>query len=124
MTKEEILDYVVNSPENTNRMVLSDMLNELVSSSGGGVTVVHYSGDAGHLDITAEELLAAAKSSYTILVFASDTEETAMPLVHAYKYENSYMFVFGTEIEQAYSKFTANSGSDFPAEGGGGEPGL
>lgn len=36
MTKEEILDYVMDTPENTNRMVLSDMLDEFSSSSGGG----------------------------------------------------------------------------------------
>lgn len=36
MTKEEILDYVVNSPENTNRRVLNDMIDELVNSSSGG----------------------------------------------------------------------------------------
>lgn len=34
MTKEEILDYVMNTPDNTNRMVLSDMLDSF--SSGGG----------------------------------------------------------------------------------------
>jgi hypothetical protein len=36
MTKEEILNYVMNTPENTNRMVLNDMLDKLVNSSGGG----------------------------------------------------------------------------------------
>ena len=36
MTKEDILNYVMNSPENTNRMVLSDMLDEFNSSGGGG----------------------------------------------------------------------------------------
>lgn len=35
MTKEEILEYVMNTPENTNRLVLNDMLNELINSSGG-----------------------------------------------------------------------------------------
>lgn len=35
MTKEDILDYVMNTPNNTNRMVLSDMLDEFNSGSGG-----------------------------------------------------------------------------------------
>lgn len=35
MTKEEILDYAMNTPNNTNRMVLNDMLDELQTSSGG-----------------------------------------------------------------------------------------
>ena len=116
MTKEEILDYVMNSPENTNRMVLNDMLNEL-QTGGGGATVVHCNWDTGILDMTAEELLTAAKSSFTVLVFASDTEESAMPLVSAHKLGDSYTFVFGTEIEQAYAAFTADSGSDYPVEG-------
>jgi len=34
MTKEEILNYVMDTPENTNRMVLSDMLDEF--NTGGG----------------------------------------------------------------------------------------
>lgn len=33
MTKEEILNYVMNTPENTNRMVLNDMLDKLVNSN-------------------------------------------------------------------------------------------
>ena len=36
MTKEEILNYVMDTPDNTNRRVLSDMLDEFTSSSGGG----------------------------------------------------------------------------------------
>lgn len=36
MTKEEILDYITSTPENANRRVLSDMIDELISSSGGG----------------------------------------------------------------------------------------
>ena len=33
MTKEEILEYVLNTPENTNRAVLSDMLDQYNSGS-------------------------------------------------------------------------------------------
>lgn len=36
MTKEEILDYVDNSPQNTNRNVLGSMLDQFSKSSGGG----------------------------------------------------------------------------------------
>lgn len=39
MTKEEILDYVMNTPNNTNRMVLNDIIDELVNSSSGGASV-------------------------------------------------------------------------------------
>ena len=109
----------VTSDDNGDVLTVVDGAWGKAAPGGGGATVVHYSGDTTHLDMTAEELLAAAKSSFTILVFVSDTEETAMPLVYAYRFENSYTFVFGTEIEQAYAVFTADSGSGYPDEGGG-----
>lgn len=37
MTKEEILSYVMESPEDTNPSVLRDMLNRLDTSSGSGL---------------------------------------------------------------------------------------
>ena len=37
MTKDEILEYATQSPQNTNRAVLSGMLDALVESEGGGV---------------------------------------------------------------------------------------
>lgn len=40
MTKEDILDYVMNTPNNTNRMVLSNMLDELQVSSGSNCLIV------------------------------------------------------------------------------------
>ena len=36
MTKEEIIDYVINTPENTNKYVLSSMLDELNSGESSG----------------------------------------------------------------------------------------
>jgi hypothetical protein len=42
MTKEDVLNYVMNTPENTNRMVLSDMLDKLANSGdkGGSSTLI------------------------------------------------------------------------------------
>lgn len=36
MTVDEIMEYVMTTPENTNASVLKDMLDQLASSSGGG----------------------------------------------------------------------------------------
>ena len=36
MTKQDIIDYVMTTPHNTNRAVLSDMLNQLAEGGGGG----------------------------------------------------------------------------------------
>ena len=58
MTKEEILNYVMDTPNNTNRMVLGDMIDELVnsSSSGGGGLVVTWDGGSDYLDKTWQEI--------------------------------------------------------------------
>lgn len=40
MTKEDILNYVMDTPENTNRMVLNDMIDELVNSSGSNTSLI------------------------------------------------------------------------------------
>lgn len=36
-TKDEVFNYVMHSPENTNPAVLGSMLNGLESESGGGI---------------------------------------------------------------------------------------
>lgn len=40
MTKDEIIDYVLNSPENTNPNILKGMLDQLDSGSGESVTYI------------------------------------------------------------------------------------
>lgn len=36
MTKDKIINYIMNTPENTNKYVLDSMLDELSNSNGGG----------------------------------------------------------------------------------------
>ena len=38
MDKEKVIQYVMDSPENTNPAVLSSILNELISKSGGSIS--------------------------------------------------------------------------------------
>lgn len=40
MTKEQILDYVMETPGNTNRNVLKSMLNSFSDGSGSGITII------------------------------------------------------------------------------------
>lgn len=40
MDKQQIIDYVMNSPANTNKMVLSDMLDGITQGGGGSADVV------------------------------------------------------------------------------------
>lgn len=73
MDKDKILDYVMNSPENTNRAVLSSMLDSM--SSGGGndesIFIIKglYSGNTiSNPSKTFEEMLEAYNSG-KLLVF-------------------------------------------------------
>lgn len=64
MTKEEILDYVVNSPENTNRRVLNDMIDELMSSSGGGGGLIISAQESG-VTVTLEKTWAEINAAFS-----------------------------------------------------------
>lgn len=75
MTKEEILDYVSQTPENTNRMVLSDMLDEFSSGSSSGGLVVHETESSGvyTLDKTWKEIYdAMAEGTPVVIIRAND----------------------------------------------------
>ena len=88
MTKEEILDYVVNSPENTNRRVLSDMLDEFNSGSGGGggssVLIVKITSDNNWenftCDKTFDEILAASNSLVPIFGYVGNETDGYGPV--------------------------------------------
>ena len=67
MTKEDILDYVMNTPNNTNRMVLSDMLDEFNSGSGGGVFLI-VEGNNYTLNKTWKEIYDAATSGLVPII--------------------------------------------------------
>ena len=65
MTKEEILNYVMDTPENTNRAVLNDMLNELQTSGGAtAFTVTFTPTDADWTTFTADKTLAEVLAAY------------------------------------------------------------
>ena len=57
MSSEEILDYVMNTPGNTNYAVLKSMLNELENSGGGGTVkpfIIEY--NFSYTDKTFDEI--------------------------------------------------------------------
>ena len=41
MDKNDIIEYVMNTPHNTNKAVLSSMLNQLAEDGGSGSNIVH-----------------------------------------------------------------------------------
>ena len=90
MTKEEILDYVMNTPENTNRMVLSDMLDELQTGGGSGGLVVETEWEAPeYLDnayfkstTLGTDLRAAIMSGQHVIVHIPGNESYGAPEVY------------------------------------------
>lgn len=87
MTKNEILDYVMNTPDNTNRMVLSDMLDSFSSGSSSGGLVVHVTLEAGAsvFDKTWQEIHDAMEAGTSVLVVVPPAEEdepsTVFPVI-------------------------------------------
>lgn len=77
MDDEEIIDYVMNTPENSNPNVLRSMLEELEGSSGGGspgsnVFVLHANVIQDNVspvfEETLDDLLAAVRADKTVFV--------------------------------------------------------
>lgn len=82
-TKEEIFDYVMHSPENTNPAVLGSMLNGLESESGGGIeyfdiTYTCEEGGEPSIDKTSTQILSAYNSGKVVrlIVPAGNQVET------------------------------------------------
>jgi hypothetical protein len=96
MTKEEILDYITSTPENANRRVLSDMIDELISSSGGGgssLVPVTLTAGFGGLNITAtvsaSEVMEGLANGTRYEVFYSEDGATPPFLVGELKLDTS-----------------------------------
>lgn len=102
MTKEEILDYVMNSPENTNRVVLSDMLNELVNSStGGGGLVVNLSED-GVFDKTWKEIYDVISAGASVFLKYPDDTDPQFGIEKKMEPVASIFHDTGTETSKQY----------------------
>lgn len=89
MTKEEILNYVMDTPENTNRMVLNDMLDEFNSSgSDMNALIVHVVQDAAYagprLDKTWQEIYDVMSVGGTVVVCMEEFNFAAQILTATY----------------------------------------
>jgi hypothetical protein len=125
MTKEEILDYVTNTPENTNRLVLNDMIDELINAapSGSGATIVPLTksgGGGGAISYTstvdAQTLWAAANSGpviFKVTATEADPADEVYALTYAEKGTEIYMFYISS-INSGI-ELGAGSGSDYPS---------
>lgn len=84
MTKEDILNYVMNSPENTNRMVLSDMLDSFSSNGGGGhqIPATWSNGSVMLGEISVDDFIE----------ICSDVEQNATPCYLAIDYGGGHIY--------------------------------
>ena len=68
MDKNDIIDYVTETPGNTNRAILGSMLDSFASSGGGGGSasnfVVTFNGDRQSGSWTSDKTFADVKSAY------------------------------------------------------------
>jgi len=98
MDKETILNYVMNTPENTNRAVLSDMLDEFSNSGGNGnsvsaliVHVVEEENEAPRMDKTAGEIVDAMPLAFVYQEGVVDEDEDEAVL-HTYEQLTYYVY--------------------------------
>jgi len=117
MTKEEILNYVMDTPENTNRAVLSDMLDEFNTSSSNGANAliinIEKDGDTYTTDKTAREIIDAMPLVYVLetgivdkyaVSFYTELDEYGTALD-----DSGYMFYVSGNM------FTAATLDDYPS---------
>lgn len=122
---EEIIDYVMKTPENTNGNILREKLQKM-GGSGGGVMVVHAADteidgfSAKILDKTAGEIIAAAKTGYVVLDMYNGTEEGSymMPFTTVWFDTKSEELVIGFGGFGQGGSFlgTASTENDYPVD--------
>lgn len=113
---EEIINSVMQSPENTNPNVLRSQLQGISGGSSGGVFVVNITGDSpshAAFDKTASEVFAAKQTMPVVVTMTFNGATVFGDLVIAVKQETNYTFfayVGGTDL----NKFTATSDDSYP----------
>lgn len=141
VTKEEILDYTTNTPENTNRNVLSSMLNEYGSGGSGEgpllVNIVYENpstqtkgplrvGAGPWLDAASLDIFTAAQTR-GVIVHEHFDEDVDMPGTDAYSPLSSAMrletngtvtYRFACLVEGAATNFTGAADA-YPKRGNG-----
>ena len=97
MEKEQVMDYVMYSPENTNPAILGNMLDSIESDGGAEEGVLLYEGD--------HEI----SSTATAIYFDAQTSSLCLPD----GYERSlYKVYFGDNIQYCYVSSVGTSSID------------
>lgn len=112
MTKKEILDYITETPGNTNRAVLGDMLDSFEGGSGGGgAEPLIVKLNVGTLDKTWQEIYDA----FPNVVFDSGNAEVGLyqrnAICRVSGFGNEYQVVMSDDVI-----YKATSTSGYPKE--------
>ena len=121
MDKEDIVNYVMDNPDNTNPAVLRDMLNQLNSGGGSGLTIpASYENDTFTLNKTFKEINdvistggnavinytddQGVTSNYTVIGTIVDESSIEYPVysVKAFNINGSGTHSFGTNNQTSY----------------------
>lgn len=109
MTKNEVLDYVMLSPANTNRAVLSDLLNEFAAgNSGNGSFIIDVSYDDENdeyvLNKTIEEIIQAVSNGFIPII---RDEFTLYQCIGANVEDFDFSFICIVEAQQDVLEYAA-----------------
>ena len=126
MTKQEIIDYVTTTPQNTNRRILAQQLDSLDGGGSGGlhVTISYDQGAGVHsASHTVEEIYEAVKTGPVTGVYISDGSESRKMLtlssvrVSSYDSDNNSATFFCPAVGRNSTDFTCCEAYVIDADG-------
>lgn len=114
---EEIINSVMQSPENTNPNVLRSQLQGISGGSGGGAFVVGVDPETEALDKTAREIMDAMPQK-SVCIYVNSPSVTAFAELTEFMHRDGspYEFTFGKNMNSYY----CSSENDYPTQNGSG----
>ena len=110
---DDIINYIMENPDNTNPNVLRSMLENYSKSDSGALVVNVTLGEGGHfiMDKTAGNVYAAAQTGLVIVHYVN----IYAPLIYAERLKSGeYEFYIVKASDWAPGVFTAAESTDYP----------
>ena len=117
MTKEEILNYVMDTPKNTNRMVLNDMLDEFSNSSSPAGGLVININEADSMDKTWKEIHDAFSTGQSVIASEVDGQ-FLYSIMGVYTRSDTYEVILASPNNDGYVMgivFSTDSINGYPS---------
>lgn len=119
MDKNDILDYVTETPGNTNRAVLGSMLDSFAGGGGSDTLVVEMNLETGSLDKTWNEINNAFPNVYVSMTNEDEIGKTQIASVSVIEGEYIVDVLGGQDYTTV---FLTDSADGYPSIGGGAAP--